>query len=91
MTERASSFVFLQYDPDTENIGNMTYFPPPGLSRYFHPYLNQEGYRSPIMMVRFDNPINGVVINVICKLYAKNIKHHTNDQAGVATFSILID
>lgn len=82
-----------RYPLDDENIGNITYHPPEGFPRFFYPYLNQEGYRSPLVMIQFQNPVNGILINVICRAWAKNItpRHHINDQLGLVTFSILVD
>ena len=42
-------------------------------------------------MVKFNNPTNGVLINVVCKLWAKNIKHDYNDNAGLIKFELLVD
>lgn len=80
-----------EYAADRENIGNMTYAPSVGFPKFFYPYLNQEGYRSPLVMVRFNNPVNGVVINVICKALARNIVHDRNDQIGMIRFQLLVD
>ena len=80
-----------QYDADFENIGNITIYPLEGLPTFFYPYLNQEGYRSPLMMIKFNKPINGVVINVMCRVWAKNIRHVPNDQLGLIQFSLLVD
>lgn len=82
-----------RYPLDNENIGNISYNPPQGFSRFFYPYQNQEGYRSPLVMIQFLNPMNGILINVMCKAWAKNIspRHHINDQLGLVTFSLLVD
>ena len=69
----------------------MTIYPREGLPRNFFPYLNQEGFRSPLLMIKFNKPINGVVINVLCRAWAKNIRHDTNDQLGLIQFSLLVD
>ncbi len=42
-------------------------------------------------MVKFNNPANGVLINVVCKAWAKNINHHYNDNAGLIKFELLVD
>ena len=82
---------FLQFPQDMENIGNVTYIPQWGLPTYFFPYLNQEGYRSPLMMVKFENPANGVAISIQCKIWVKNVSHDSNDQTGVIRFQLLVD
>jgi len=76
---------------DQENIGPLEYFPPEGFPVNFYPYLNQEGYRSPLVMVKFTKPTNGVVINVWCKAWAENIKHHRQDSQGSIHFELLVD
>eukprot|EP00914_Ancora_sagittata_P001012 GHVO01002654.1.p1 GENE.GHVO01002654.1~~GHVO01002654.1.p1 ORF type:complete len:332 (+),score=41.76 GHVO01002654.1:52-996(+) len=82
-----------RYDADIENIGNLTYYPTEGFPRFFYPYLNQEGFRSPLVMVRFENPVNGVLINVVCHAWANNItpRHSENDRLGLITFELLVD
>ncbi|KAK2147833.1 hypothetical protein LSH36_532g04037 [Paralvinella palmiformis] len=80
-----------KYPADHENIGNISYWPAEGWPGYFFPYLNQEGFRSPLVMIRFDNPINGVLIQVACYAWAKNIRQHLNDQLGVVTFELMVD
>ena len=43
------------------------------------------------MMIKFNKPINGVVINVMCRVWARNIRHVPNDQLGLIQFSLLVD
>ena len=76
---------------DQENIGPIEYFPAKGFPKNYYPYLNQEGYRSPLVMVKFSKPTNGVVINVWCKAWAKNIRHHRQDSQGSIHFELLVD
>ena len=76
---------------DQENIGPLEYYPAKGFPIYYYPYLNQEGYRSPLVMVKFVKPTNGVVINVWCKAWAQNIKHHRQDSQGSIHFEMLVD
>lgn len=79
-------------DPmDEENMGPLAYYPPHGFPIYFYPYLNQEGYRQPLVFVKFLRPKNGVVINVWCRAWARNIFHHRFDRAGSIHFEMLID
>ena len=82
---------FFQTPVDKENIGNITLHPPEGLSNAFFPFINQEGFRAPVVMVRFENPANGVVINVWCKAWARNLIHHRYDRAASTHFELLID
>ena len=76
---------------DTENIGPISYWPASGFSSLYYPYINQEGYRQPLIFIRFDRPENGVVINVWCKAWANNIMHHRFDRAGSVHFEMLVD
>lgn len=76
---------------DAENMGPVQFWPPEGFPIYYYPYQNQEGYRAPIVMVKFMKPTNGVVINVWCKAWAHNIKHHRQDAQGSIHFELLID
>ena len=41
---------------DREHLGPVTYFPTNGVSRHFYPYLNQQGYLSPVVFARLDKP-----------------------------------
>jgi sodium/potassium-transporting ATPase subunit beta len=76
---------------DQENIGPLHYWPPHGFPRQYYPYRNQEGYRAPLVMVRFEKLTNGVVINVWCKAWARNIHHHRYDDMGSIHFELLVD
>jgi len=44
--------------------------------RIFFPYLNQDGYRSPLVFVYFKKIETNVLINVECRAYAQNIDHN---------------
>uniref|UniRef100_A0A0A9XCR1 Sodium/potassium-transporting ATPase subunit beta-2 n=1 Tax=Lygus hesperus TaxID=30085 RepID=A0A0A9XCR1_LYGHE len=76
---------------DKENIGEIEYIPRQGFPGYFYPYLNTEGYLSPLMAVHFKRPKTGVIVNVECKAWAKNLKHDRKDKIGVVHFELLID
>ena len=43
------------------------------------------------MMVRFENPVNGIVINVVCNIYVKNVKSNVVDSIGSVGFALLVD
>lgn len=53
--------------------------------------MNAKGYQSPLVFVRFKNIKYGALIQVWCKLWANNIKHHKNDKAGSVHFELLVD
>lgn len=44
---------------DVEYLGPVTYYPKgiQGFPGYYFPYLNSEGYLSPLVAVRFERPI----------------------------------
>ncbi|BES89116.1 unnamed protein product [Nesidiocoris tenuis] len=76
---------------DRENIGEIQYIPRQGFPGYFYPYVNTEGYLSPLMAVHFKRPKTGVIINVECKAWAKNLKHDRKEKIGVVHFELLLD
>ncbi|CAH1781968.1 unnamed protein product [Owenia fusiformis] len=76
---------------DDENIGPVKFWPASGMPFQFFPYRNQLGYRAPLVMAQFENPANGVVIQVRCMAWANNIYHHRNDKMGSVHFELLVD
>jgi len=76
---------------DQENMGPIQFWPPMGFNKKYYPYLHQDGYRAPLVMVKFKKPKNGVIIQVWCKAWAENIYHHKNDKAGSIHFELMID
>ncbi|KAL1124041.1 hypothetical protein AAG570_001811 [Ranatra chinensis] len=76
---------------DVENIGEIKYIPRRGFPGYFFPYENSEGYLSPIVAVHFVRPRTGILLNIECKAWAKNIHHDRRDKLGVVHFELLID
>jgi sodium/potassium-transporting ATPase subunit beta len=76
---------------DVENIGPVDYYPERGFQGYFYPYMNSEGYLSPLVAVHFKRPRTGILINVECKAWAKNIKHSRVDRLGSVHFELMID
>ncbi|XP_073994939.1 nervana 2 [Rhodnius prolixus] len=76
---------------DRENMGEVEYIPRQGFPGYFYPYVNTEGYLSPLMAVHFRRPKTGVIINVECRAWAKNLIHDRKERIGIVHFEILID
>jgi len=76
---------------DAENMGEIEFYPPTGLPIQYYPYINQRGYRQPVVFAKFAKPKNGVIMQIWCKAWAKNIMHHKNDKAGSIHFELLID
>ncbi|CAK9296924.1 unnamed protein product [Gordionus sp. m RMFG-2023] len=80
---------------DKENIGELSYYPKDGIPEKYFPYLNQRGYQTPFVMVQFNQPERGVLINVVCKAFAGNIQHDKPNEEvklkGAVHFELLID
>ncbi|KAF7490757.1 Sodium/potassium-transporting ATPase subunit beta [Sarcoptes scabiei] len=76
---------------DKENVGEIEYYPKPGIEFKYYPYTNQPGYLSPFVFAHFKKPTPGVLINIECKAWAKNIKHNRMDREGSVHFELLVD
>lgn len=77
---------------DTEMMGPIHYTPFPGFPGYYFPYLNQAHYLSPAVWIQLRKMTPGVVLNIRCKLWAKNIQHEPdNPLAGGIKFELLMD
>lgn len=76
---------------DEENLGPIRYIPTQGFPGYFYPYQNSEGYLSPLVAIHFERPTQGILINIECKAWAKNIIHDRKDRIGSVHFELLID
>lgn len=58
---------------------------------YYFPYKNQDGYRAPLVFAYFRNITTNVLVNVMCKAYAKNIERNNLYRIGSVHFEIIID
>lgn len=76
---------------DKENIGPIDYYPHPGFPYYYFPYTNVPGYLSPLVAVRFKKPLAGVLINIECKIWAKNVKNDRANRYGSVHFELMMD
>jgi len=76
---------------DREHIGNVTYTPFRGFPAYYFPYENIPGYLSPVVALQFQKPEAGVLINIECKVWAKNIIHDRQRRLGSVHFELLMD
>ncbi|CAL4245963.1 unnamed protein product, partial [Meganyctiphanes norvegica] len=74
---------------DEKYIGEIVYKPWQGFPAYYFPYMNTPGYLPPIVVVRFVAPTFNVVIQVECKVYAKNIKHKRQEGLGLLIYQKL--
>lgn len=75
---------------DADNVFKVEYYPLKGFSYKYFPYYNYPNYMQPLVFVKL-NVRRGALIQVWCKLWAKNIKHHKNDKAGSSHFELLVD
>ena len=78
-------------DADKENIGSVSYTPWRGFPVYFFPYFNQLGYLQPVVMVQLKNPTPGVLINIQCTAWARNIQHNDQKMRGSVHIEFLMD
>jgi len=76
---------------DKENIGPIRYSPSQTIKASYFPYTNQPGYQAPFVMVQFKHPTRGVLINIECKAWARNILHDRADRLGSVHFELLVD
>lgn len=76
---------------DKENIGKVNYFPHPGMPTYYYPFKNQLGYQAPLVAVEFANVKAGVLLNIECKAWAKNIHHDRKERRGSVHLELMID
>jgi len=76
---------------DTDNMGPVQYYPVKGFSGNFFPYKGQDGYLSPLVAVQFERPLPGVVINIRCKAWAKNIVHDTENRIGTVRLELKVN
>uniref|UniRef100_U5EVF5 Putative sodium/potassium-transporting atpase subunit beta-2-like protein n=1 Tax=Corethrella appendiculata TaxID=1370023 RepID=U5EVF5_9DIPT len=76
---------------DNENVGAIQYIPRRGFPGYFFPFKNTEGYLPPLVAVYFERPRTGVLINIECKAWARNIIHDRAERRGSVHFELMVD
>ncbi|PSN35035.1 Sodium/potassium-transporting ATPase subunit beta-2 [Blattella germanica] len=76
---------------DVENVGPIRYLPRRGFPGYFFPYNNTENYLSPLVAIYFEKPQKGIVINVECRIWAKNIEYNKERGTGFVHFELMVD
>ncbi|XP_044266451.1 sodium/potassium-transporting ATPase subunit beta-2-like [Tribolium madens] len=74
---------------DKEMIGALDYKPWRGFSHQYFPVINAKNYLSPLVAVHFRRPQFGVLINVECTAWAKNIPR--KNKQGIARFGLLLE
>ncbi|KAK3927430.1 Sodium/potassium-transporting ATPase subunit beta-2 [Frankliniella fusca] len=78
---------------DKENVGKIRMYPTMGIPGYYFPYLNQEGYLSPVVAIYMERPTPNVLVNVECRAWAKNINYrrHSTLREGSVHFELMVD
>jgi len=71
--------------------GDVAYYPQQGIPGFYFPYFKQDGYKSPFMFAQLKNPMRGLLINIECKAWARNIIHDRINRIGSVHFELLID
>lgn len=76
-----------------ELLGPVAYLPSRGFPSYYYPYMNVEGYLSPLVAIHLARPLPKTTINVECRAWAKNIVYRggTRDRLGSLHVTLLID
>lgn len=69
--------------PGQEKIGFLPF--------YYFPWIYQDDYYPPLVFAHFKNITTSVLVNVICKAFAKNIFIDTVQYSGSVHFEIMID
>jgi sodium/potassium-transporting ATPase subunit beta len=79
--------------PDRELLnGQLEYYPSQGFPGYYYPYKNTRGYLSPLVAVRLLRPATSQIINIECRLWAKNIRFQGGrERSGSALVEVMID
>ncbi|CAF1257674.1 unnamed protein product [Rotaria sordida] len=102
-TSKFSDYILVQRngenDVDQDFIYEIKYFSQMNTKtigefhRNFFPYVNQDGYRSPLVFVYFKRIGTNVLINVECRAYAQNIDHNDNLEyrTGSVHFELIVE
>lgn len=100
-TNSTDKFVYVkcegEHGADRDNIKEIDYYSPypsnkiGGIPFKYFPYRNQPDYLSPLVFVHFKNVTNNMLLNVLCKAYAKNIDNKDRlNRRGMTHFQIYI-
>lgn len=92
-----------EFSADKENLGPIQYIPanlPPGFpTKRLHtanriPYATRnlpDEVPGPLVAVHFENPRRGIVINVECRIWTRDIQYYPGSRVGRARFELYID
>lgn len=72
---------------------NFDYYPTRGFPHYYYPYMNVEGYLSPLVAVQVPHPVGNILINIECRAWAKNINYNgaNSKREGSVHLEIMVD
>lgn len=71
--------------------GKINYFPKTqGYPAYYFPYLQQEGYVSPVVAVQFKGVPLNQLIHIECRAWAWNIGYNRRDRIGINHLEIMV-
>ncbi|XP_067944265.1 sodium/potassium-transporting ATPase subunit beta-like [Watersipora subatra] len=77
---------------DRQHILELDFAPKDGMSPKYFPYLNQKGYRAPVVLVKLTKLEQRVTIQMVCKVWAWNIDNTDGKQMrGSVHFEVYID
>ncbi|XP_001813251.2 sodium/potassium-transporting ATPase subunit beta-2-like [Tribolium castaneum] len=76
---------------DKEHIGALRYLPFNGFPSQYFPYNGDKEYLDPLVALHFEQPMRGVLINVECAVWARNIPRDKENKLGILQFSLMID
>jgi sodium/potassium-transporting ATPase subunit beta len=79
------------YDRETLE-GKINYFPADqGISLKYFPYNHaHKNYQNPLVAVQFKDLTPGTLHHVECRLWAKGVKHHKKDRAGLVHMEVIL-
>lgn len=74
-------------------LKGVDYYPGRGFPSYYYPYMNVEGYLSPLVAVHFTRPTPGNTFSIECRAWAKNIIYRggMRDRLGSLHMTLRID
>lgn len=94
-------YCYGEYPADVDNLGPVTYYSEDGrndrygtlrLDRF--PYNGksnrQDVYQAPYVWAQFTNPKKNVLINVMCRIFAKNVYFDRKTSRGLTRFQIFV-
>jgi len=79
-------------EADKEWLGGVTYTPWQGFPGFYYPYHAQDHYVSPLVWIQLRSITPGVLIQIRCRAWAKNIEHsERNHELGGVHMELMMD